>query len=154
MPARSALWRIGMIYRPKHIHSLAPWDFDDGWRFNVVGISPTLELVPDLIVKAQQAVRRMVRQMDGSENTIGYVILHEAVGLHYFGFGIWINENEDIFRGFQRRHKERSFNESELNCIWDIHARAWQADKWREHVLLPSQPNYEAYLRATILEEY
>jgi len=129
-------------YEPRPTRHLGLWQ-EGGWSFNVYSIHHPDREPPDprVIECAKHLTRRRIlrRRPRFASHSLGFIIIHQAIGNDYILLCWWIDTNmicQHLFYSEANEARYRDFPvTSAAICVFEFEVMALERALWIEHVL-------------------
>ncbi len=160
LPNRVERMKFHGPYQRRPIRFLELWQQDE-WRIKVYGIAYGAEGPDEILVAAIKRVGRETLPepaVTDSRYGLGFVCAHQGRTVSVAFVDWWENEDELHHKMFVADEADvgqlRPAAEDELTaCGWDLAVIGFERNAWVEHILQPSQPDVDAYLRAQLNDD-
>ncbi|MEV7603577.1 hypothetical protein AB0O91_40030 [Kitasatospora sp. NPDC089797] len=157
MTTDTQVGRRPVEYAPRSITALAA-ESVGGWTVKRYGVSALRDTPPEPVLDfARLAVRRSLP--DGQPGGYGFSVVHEDEDGCYVVVGWWspnrlILHTRTWLAGWDDLTAPAPAPGDATACVWELVAIGHERDAWVRNVLAPAEPDFAAYLAATVAGRY
>lgn len=150
-----------MEYRPRTYSFLDQWEFP-GWRMKVCGIAHERERPSQRLVRAARRIaEEELRHTPAWINHygVGFIVVHQGRTGNFVLVDYWADENElhnHVYASTGEDYESFEYLTplGVAACAWDLKAIWHEREAWRQCVLEPATPDFDAYLRKRLIGRF
>ena len=140
------------LYEPRHLFTLTP-DLVRGWTVKRYGVCPDGRVLPEEVLDAGRlAVERTLPELTADRPPYAFSVSHRDDNGCYYIVAWWAPSR--LVLCTRHWHAARETPSALLEtgdqvtaCVWEMVVMSHESRAWVRHVLRPTVPGYEGYVR-------